>query len=115
MESQLEWYNKDYVPYREMLKEAMGDVAKIHTDFSAKVYQDGSLSTKVKRLMAMCVALSVGCPGCMIGQTKAAIENGATKQDVIEAFQVVLAVRGTTAYGWSNKITKLLEEMGIWK
>jgi AhpD family alkylhydroperoxidase len=114
MENQLEWFDKEYVPYREMLREAMGDVAIAHADFRDKVYRDGALSTKVKRLMAMCVALSVGCPGCMVGQTKAAIENGATKEDVVEAFQVVLAVRGTTAYGWSSRITKLLEDMGMW-
>ena len=49
------------------------------------VYQDGALSTKTKRLMAMAIAVRVGCPGCITFQTKLAVEAGATKAEVVEA------------------------------
>jgi len=47
-----------------------------HAAFRGEVYRDGALSHKVKRLIALAVALRVGCTRCIIAQTKFAVEGG---------------------------------------
>jgi AhpD family alkylhydroperoxidase len=85
-----------------------------HTAFQDEVYKDGALSHKVKRLMAMAVAVRVGCTACIIYQTKMAVEAGATKTEVLEALSVARAMGGTTAGGWSWRVVRVLEELGKW-
>ena len=63
--------------------------------------------------MAMVVALSTGCQPCIIGQTKAAVEAGATANEVLEAASVIFAMHGTTGYTESWRIVKVLEELGM--
>ena len=89
-------------------------VTAAYTAYSKEVYKDGALSQKVKRLMAMVAALQAGCTGCIIYQTKAAVEAGATKAEVLEAIAVATAISGSTAGSWAWRVVKLLEELGKW-
>ena len=82
------------------------------TNFSAKVYQDGALSHKVKRLMAMAVAIQAKCTACIIGQAKQALEQGATKEEVLEAVAVATSMGGSTSYASAYRVAKVLEELG---
>ena len=89
-------------------------VTAAYTAYSKEVYKDGALSQKVKRLMAMVAALQAGCTGCIIYQTKAAVEAGATKAEVLEAVSVAIVMGGTPASAWSWRVVKVLEELGKW-
>ena len=112
MENQSQWLD-DYLGYREkFLKERPG-MAAVLDDLREEVYKDGALSGKVKRLMAMTAALRAGCRPCIIGQAKMAISAGATKDEVLEAISVAIAMGGTPALGWSWRVVKLLEEEGL--
>jgi AhpD family alkylhydroperoxidase len=79
---------------------------------TSEVYRDGALSAKVKRLMAMAIALGAGCRNCITGQTMYALENGATKEEVLEAISVVVSMRGTTGVAESLRVIQLLDELG---
>jgi len=113
MENQLEFYDES-AKYRAKFQEALPGVMAAHTAFSDEVYKDGALSLKVKRLIALAVALRAGCTGCIIAQTKRAVEAGATKDEVLEAVSVAIAMGGTPAIGWLWRVVKLLEELGKW-
>ncbi len=106
----------------ELLDDIREDTAKFkqelpamaaHTAFNDEVYKDGALSHKVKRLIALAVALRAGCTGCIIYQTKMAVEAGATKAEVLEAVSVAVAMGGTPAIGSSWRVVKVLEELGV--
>lgn len=75
-------------------------------------YKDGALTTKIKRMMAMAIALGAGCRNCILAQTKHALEAGATKDEILESLQVVIAIRGTTGIAESLRVIKFLEELG---
>lgn len=47
-------------------------------------YKDGALTTKIKRMMAMAIALGAGCRNCILAQTKHALEAGATKDEIFK-------------------------------
>ena len=113
MQSQLELLEeirKRTAQLRQELPEAMDAYNAFHDE----VYKDGALSHKVKRLMALAVALRAGCTACILHQTKVAVEAGATKDEVLEAVAVARAMGGTPAGGWAWRVVKVLEEMGKW-
>ena len=111
-EKQLEIYNS-VMKYRDKWSEVLPDVAAAGGAVRDAVYSDGALSHKTKRLIAMAVALGIGCMPCIIAQTKQAVEAGATKEEVLEAASVLLAIHGTTGYSESWRVVKVLEEMGM--
>jgi AhpD family alkylhydroperoxidase len=111
-EKQLEIYNS-IMNYREKWSKVLPDVAAAGVAVRDAVYKDGALSHKSKRLIAMAVALGLGCMPCIIAQTKQAVEAGATKEEVLEAASVLLAIHGTSGYSESWRVVKVLEEMGM--
>jgi AhpD family alkylhydroperoxidase len=78
------------------------------------VYADGALSAKVKRLMALAVALGAGCRNCVLAQTELAVGQGATKEEFLEAIAVVVSMRGTTGIAESLRVVQYLAEQGKW-
>jgi len=76
------------------------------------VYKDGALSTKVKRLISLGIALRAGCTNCILSQTKRALDAGATKDELLETISVEVAMSGTTGIAESLRVIKLLDELG---
>ncbi|MBU2536000.1 MAG: carboxymuconolactone decarboxylase family protein [Chloroflexi bacterium] len=111
-EKQLELYNS-LMKYRDKRSQVLPDVAAAGNALGEAVYSDGALNRKVKRLIAMAVALGIGCMPCIIAQTKQAVEAGATKEEVLEAASVLLAIHGTSGYSESWRVVKVLEELGM--
>ena len=112
MDSQLE-LNQERLRLRDKLKKVRPDVMEAVQGVQDEVYQDGALSAKVKRLIAMCIALGVGCTNCILAQSLNALDKGASKEEFLEALSVVIAMRGTTGVAESLRVIKLLEEKGI--
>ena len=81
---------------------------------SRSTYVDGALSTKSKRLMALALALGVGCRNCVLAQTECALAEGATKKEFLETIAVVMAMRGTTGVAESLRVIQYLDENGNW-
>ena len=50
--------------FAELLPDLLGQVRNMAND----VYKDAELSGKVKRLMALAVALGAGCRNCVLGK-----------------------------------------------
>jgi len=111
-ENQLELYDS-LIRYRDKRSKVLPDVAAAGDALRDAVYGDGALSKKVKRLIAMAVALGIGCMPCIIAQTKQAVDAGATKEEVLEAASVLLAIHGTSGYSESWRVVKVLEELGM--
>ena len=95
-------------------KHELPEVSAAQTAFNDAVYKDGMLSTKVKRLIAMAIAVRAGCPGCITYQTKIAVEAGANKEEVIEAAAVATSMGGTTANAWLWVVVQMMKELGKW-
>jgi AhpD family alkylhydroperoxidase len=75
-------------------------------------YREGALSSKVKRLIALAAALKVGCTNCILAQTEKAINEGATRDEILETLQVLIAMGGTTGIADSLRVIKFLDELG---
>jgi len=112
-ESQLEMYEENK-KYREKLQQEWPDLFGSFNAFRNDVYKDGALSRKVKHLLALAAALRAGCPDCIAGHTRLAVEAGATKAEVVEAVSVAVLMGGSPANAWSWRVVKTMEEMGKW-
>lgn len=58
---------------------------------------DGALPRRVKELIALVIAVTRGCDGCIASHAKAAARNGASRQEVAEALSVALVMNGGPA------------------
>ncbi len=76
-------------------------------------YADGALSSKVKRLMALAIAIRHGCTNCILGQVGHAIKAGTTKEEFLETIEVGIAMSGTTGVAEALRVVKILTEHGI--
>lgn len=69
--------------------------------FSKAVFQEGTLSSKTKQLIAVAVAHVTQCPYCIQGHTKSATREGATPEEIMEAIWVATEMRAGGAYAHS--------------
>lgn len=65
--------------------------------FGRAVFADGALPAKLKQIIAVAVAHSPQCPYCIKGHTKAALNAGATEQELMEAVWVAAEMRAGAA------------------
>jgi AhpD family alkylhydroperoxidase len=66
--------------------------------FSRQVFADGALLAKTKQLIAVAVAHVTQCPYCIRGHAKAALGQGATRQEIMEAIWVAAEMRAGGAF-----------------
>jgi AhpD family alkylhydroperoxidase len=90
--------------------ESQNEIGRFFESHYQKTYESGLFDTKIKRLMAMCGAIVMGCKGCILGQTIKAIESGATAEEIMEACAVTFSLGGTMAGSKIALVVKLLKE-----
>lgn len=110
MENQIDYY-AETGKYRDRFDQAL-PVMVAYSNFRKQVYQDGALSGKVKRLIALASGFQAGCTRCIQGQTKDALAAGATKEEILEAVSVAVVMGGTAVSAETWRVVKVLEELG---
>jgi AhpD family alkylhydroperoxidase len=69
--------------------------------FSESVFANGAIPSKTKQLIAVAVAHVTQCPYCIRGHTSAALQQGATAEEIMEAIWVAAEMRAGGAYAHS--------------
>lgn len=91
-------------------REQMPEVDRPYNDLNAEVYRDGVLSARQKRLMALAVAVTHGCTGCMLFQVEQALALGAGREEVLETLAVAVALGGSMASSKTARVMAYLEQ-----
>lgn len=86
----------------ELRKQLAPGPAEAFKAFSQAVFAEGALSAKTKQLIAVAVAHVTQCPYCIKSHTKAAMQHGATGEEIMEAIWVAAEMRAGGAYGHST-------------
>ncbi len=68
------------------------------------------LGPKVRELIALAVAVTVECDGCIVVHTDAALKAGATEEEIIEALGVAVAVKAGSALIFSTRVLDAVKE-----
>lgn len=87
------------------------DTAAAFKAFSASVFAEGALAKKTKQLIAVAVAHVTQCPYCIRGHTEAAMKQGATEQEIMEAIWVAAEMRAGGSYAHSNLALDTINHM----
>ena len=102
--------------YRPQLQSTIGEIAKVSPDLirgyralSDAGSKTGKLDAKTRELIALAVAVTVRCDGCITIHTDAAIKHGATKEEVIEALGVAITVNAGAALVYSARTLDAFE------
>ena len=69
--------------------------------FSRQVFADGALSARTKQIVAVAVAHVTQCPYCIKGHTTAALRQGASPEELMEAIWVAAEMRAGGSYAHS--------------
>lgn len=101
----------DWNTYQSELTKSIPEFAKLSPD-SLKGYQTLSaansknslLGEKVRQLISIAVAVTTRCDGCITFHTDAALKAGATKQEVVEALGVAMAMNAGAAFIYSLRV-----------
>jgi AhpD family alkylhydroperoxidase len=75
--------------------------AEAFHDFSQAVFAEGALSAKTKHIIAVAVAHVTQCPYCIRGHTRAALREGASQKELMEAIWVASEMRAGAAFAHS--------------
>ena len=96
----------------EKRSELAPEIEAAFRQFSQTVFRDGALPAKTKQLIAVAVAHVTQCPYCIRGHTKAALRQGATPEELMEAIWVAAEMRAGGAYAHSALALEAMERGG---
>jgi AhpD family alkylhydroperoxidase len=75
------------------------------------VIKEGKLSIKEKELIALGIAIAARCEYCIYFHTAAALESGATEQEILEAATVAIYMGGGPAFSYIKYVFDAIEEL----
>ena len=101
----------DWNDYQKQLAATIGQIGKISPD-TIRGYQEisgagsktGKLDAKTRELIALAVAVTRQCDGCITVHTDAAVKHGATREEIVEALGVAIAVNAGAALVYSSRV-----------
>jgi AhpD family alkylhydroperoxidase len=76
------------------------EVYRKFSEMEQCTYKDGNLSCLQKELIAIGISVAINCESCMEWHIKQALDNGASEEEIIEAIEIAIEMRGgpATAY-----------------
>ncbi len=80
--------------------------------FSRAVFADGALPEKTKQLIAVAVAHTTQCPYCIRGHTLAALREGASESEIMEAIWVAAEMRAGGAFAHATVSLAAMQDHG---
>lgn len=83
------------------LREAIPEVYQGYRELHRAAMAVGALDSKTKELIALAVAVSSQCDGCISSHAQGAVRQGATPEEAAEAIGVTFMMKGgpATVYG----------------
>jgi len=73
--------------------------------------EKGALDPKQKELIALGIAITIRCEGCIACHVKDAIENGASQEEIVETIGVSVVMGGGPSVVYGDKAYKAMKEM----
>ncbi|MDG6094043.1 carboxymuconolactone decarboxylase family protein [Acetobacter sp. AN02] len=101
----------DWNERRTHLIEAIGEFGKTAPEtlkgfaaLDSAAEKGGNLDAKTRELIAIAVAVTTRCDGCISVHAEAALKAGATKAEIAEALSVAVALNAGAAMVYSTRV-----------
>jgi AhpD family alkylhydroperoxidase len=109
----------DWNGYRQQVLAGVGEIAKLspetvkgYAGLSGAGQKTGQLDAKTRELIALAVAVSLRCDGCITVHADAARKQGASKEEIAEALGTAIAVNAGAALVYSTRTLDAFEAAG---
>ncbi|HEY0566394.1 MAG TPA: carboxymuconolactone decarboxylase family protein, partial [Terriglobales bacterium] len=106
----------DWIKYREEILGRAGELGKVapetmkgYAALDGAAAKGGHLEAKTRELISLAVAVTTRCDGCITVHTKAAIDSGASKEEIAEALSVAMAMNAGAALVYSTRVLDAFE------
>jgi AhpD family alkylhydroperoxidase len=93
------------------LSEENSEIAKGFGTMHHATAEDKALTAKQKELIALGIAITIRCEGCIACHIKAALETGATQEEIVETIGVAIVMGGGPSVVYGDKAYKAMKEM----
>ncbi|MEA2295525.1 MAG: hypothetical protein QOE86_3164 [Solirubrobacteraceae bacterium] len=94
---------KDLTKPAARLREDIPDVMESYMTMQQAVMTDGALPAKVKELIALAIAATRQCDGCIAAHALGATRQEAAEDEVAEAMGVVVLMNGGPGTVWAPR------------
>lgn len=101
----------DWVGYAKELMGRIGEIGRLSPDtlrgyqmLSAAGQKTAHLDAKTRELIAVAVAVTTRCDGCITVHTAQALKAGATREEIAEALGVAVALNAGAAMVYSARV-----------
>ena len=105
----------DWNEYRKELAGRMGELSQLtpgtmegYKALASAGHKTNHLDAKTRELIAIAVAVTTRCDGCIAVHSKAAKAAGATKEEIAEALGVAVALNAGAAMVYSARVLDAL-------
>jgi len=105
-----DYYENNAVAMKPV-KASMPDVLRGFGGLHQAAMKPGALTVLEKELIAMAIGLSVRCENCIYAHVQAAVNAGATREQVLEAAGVAVLMQGGPTYTYLPKVTEALDTL----
>lgn len=102
---------QDWNTYRDAVLGRVGEYAKLSPDtvrgfqmLDGAAAKTGRLEPKIHELIALAVAVTTRCDGCIAIHTKAAVAHGASREEISEALGVAIALNAGAALVYTARV-----------
>ena len=92
------------------LRALIPDVLRSFAQLSTAAMAPGALPTSTKELLALVIAATRECDGCIVAHTRGALRAGVTRQEIAEAMGVVIAMNGGPGTVWGPRALRAYDE-----
>ena len=92
------------------LRAAIPEVYAGYAALHGAAMGDGALPARVKELIALAIAVTRECDGCVVAHARSAVRQGVTAAEVAEAMGVAILMNGGPGTVWGPRAYAAFEE-----
>lgn len=92
------------------LRKEIPDVMRAFAELSKAAMAEGALSSQFKELVALAIAATRECDGCIVAHARGAARHGASRQQVAELLGVVILMNGGPGTVWGPRALRAFDE-----
>jgi len=92
------------------LRDVIPDVFRGYAEMSSAAMREGELSTKTKELIALAIAITRECDGCIGAHARGCAREGATRHEVAEMVGVAIVMNGGPGTVWGPRALRAYDQ-----
>lgn len=110
--SMMDWdtYRRQLMAGVEQLGQLSADTVAGYVTASGAGAKTGHLDAKTRELIAIAVAVTTRCDGCIAVHSQQAVKQGATREEIAEALGVAVALNAGAALVYSTRALDAIDK-----